>query len=195
MLMRAARNTETDEMKMISIEDQQIGLHQAEQNAHISIMEAKALWRGGHYRQVAFFSIVALEAIGKALFLLESLEKGVPLTRKEWKDHRSFFNHLQKLRKAREKHVDRVQKELRVILPGLKAPISIVGFAPEDIEKLWKLRNDLLFVDYNFGEKRWDHPQRLGDMKDVSLLRLSNAVSCFQSLEDILREKGHPTIT
>ncbi len=182
-------------MKMISVEDQRIGLHQAEQNAHESIMEAKALWRGGYFRQVAFFSIVALEEIGKALFLLESYEKGDPLTRKEWQDRRSFYSHLKKLHKAREKHAERVKKDLRESLPGLKGPISIVGFTPEDIEKLWNLRNDLLFVDYNFGEKKWRHPQRLGDMKDVSILQLSNAASCFQSLEEICREKGHLTIT
>ena len=138
----------------IPVEDQLVGVHQAEQNAHESIIEANNLFRGGHYRHAAFFSIVSLEEIGKAFFLLESYEKGKPLSKIDLKDRQSFFNHLQKMHKAREEHVDRVQREFHASFPAIDGKIAIVGFSSHDIDQLWKFRNRLLFVDYNFGRAR-----------------------------------------
>jgi len=183
---------------MISVDHQSIGFHQCEYNAHTTILEANELFRNSHYRQSAFFSLVALEEIGKGLFLLDSYESGIPLKEGDWINRVSFFGHLPKMQRAREEHVKRMHKDIRELFPNLffKIPIKIavIGFSEEDVEKLWRLRNRLQFVDYNFGMEKWDHPQGLQNLKDMAYDCLNKATLSFFSLENSLHEKGHDTL-
>jgi AbiV family abortive infection protein len=179
---------------MISVKDQQVGIRQCELNAHSTIIESNNLFNEGYFRHSAFFSIIALEEIGKAFFLLDSYEKGKPLSQKEWENWDTFFGHLQKMKKATDEFISKTKQEIHELFPGIPRKVAVLGFSQQDICNLWKLRNRLLFVDYNFDENKWDHPQQLSNFKDDSYECLNKALSTFGTLEDILHEKGFDTL-
>lgn len=112
-----------------------------------------ALYIFKEYPTIAsFLTILAMEEIGKGIFLLGDYEKGNDLTEKEWK----------KLSKGRNAHI----RKLKIVHTALKLSVKLeeIKEFQHKLSSIAKQVNELkleyFYVDWNEKEKQWMSPTK-----------------------------------
>jgi AbiV family abortive infection protein len=169
-----------------------IGFSQCQQNAYESILLSIKLFNEKNYRPSIFFGLLAIEETGKGYFLFDSHNTIDQLTAKDLGKGKLFFNHLEKMQIARKEHEEQVRIDLTEGFPWLGKAL-ILGYSQKDFDDMWRLRNDILFVDYDFKIRKWKHPQQITYDEKLAYGVLEKAQAIFKSFEFLLFKFGHDT--
>jgi len=178
-------------MTVLDKTEMRTGFAQCQQNAFESIKLAWNLFQEKYYRPAVFFALLSIEEVGKGLILFESFNAVEQLTQDDLR-RKGFFKHPIKLETARDEYQTKVQTEYCELLPDM-SKVAIIGLSPHDFEEMWKLRNDVLFVDFDFNIGKWKHPQKIIYSDSFVYGIIEKAQGVFKSFENSLHKSGHDT--
>jgi len=118
------------------------------------------------YRLAFFFAFTAWEELGKANILLDHWHKKA-ISKEEWESPKLFKGHVKKIVTQRNRMAYELIKNFLDNNPDKtpdNGPIKVVtnsDFLPTYL----KIRNDCLYIGYNFVENKWINPHEIKDLK------------------------------
>ena len=166
------------------------GVKLCEVNAFESFTQAQTNLDNSKFREAYLLGFIALEEIGKALFILDEWDKP-SISKNDWRKSRTFLNHISKLMRTRKSLIDDLILTFREQSSDIKSRnIHILGWSVEEMKQLWLYRNRVMFVGYDFKTGQWESPKHLMDLEEKASDVISRARLVFSALETVIQEHG-----
>lgn len=137
------------------------GYESAIENAERLLNDSKILYQHKCLASSIQLSLLSSEEAGKAFGIIAYMSQGKSITKKEWEDFRKFRGHWKKLFWASEAAHMSFDKMLREAVVNNSSLERFLGIKPHEPTVKWKaekLKQLMIYLDYDFKNNKWLRP-------------------------------------